>query len=97
MNTRLLVVTMLMALAGSPGWGQGKDDSQATFFMGRIKYSSNQGNDCANVGNELMQLISRTSQSPARCLRPSDHTRKEQEQEGRVSSFLMRRSVPGAS
>ena len=61
MNTRLLVVTMLMALAGSPGWGQGKDDSQATFFMGRIKYSSNQGNDCANVGNELMQLISRTS------------------------------------
>jgi hypothetical protein len=61
MKTRLLLAVFLVTLGSGPGWGQGKDDSQATFFMGRIKYSSNQGNDCANVGNELMQLISRTS------------------------------------
>ncbi|MEI7732664.1 MAG: DUF4159 domain-containing protein [Verrucomicrobiota bacterium] len=36
-------------------------DPQATFFMGRIKYGKNEGNDCANVGRELMQLISQTS------------------------------------
>src|SRR5215469_11928328 len=37
------------------------EDKQATFFMGRIKYSQNDGNDCGGVGEDLMRLVSRTS------------------------------------
>ncbi|HWI57489.1 MAG TPA: hypothetical protein VNZ22_09695, partial [Bacillota bacterium] len=36
---------LLFFLAG-PAFAQGTDDKQSTFFMGRIKYSSNDGNDC---------------------------------------------------
>lgn len=37
------------------------EDARATFFMGRIKYSQNDGNDCGRVGEELMMLVSRAS------------------------------------
>jgi hypothetical protein len=37
------------------------DDKQATFFMGRIRYSQNDGNDCGGVGEDLMRLVSRAS------------------------------------
>ena len=37
------------------------DDKQATFFMGRIRYSANDGNDCSGVGQDLMRLVSRAS------------------------------------
>jgi hypothetical protein len=37
------------------------DDKQATFFMGRVKYSMNDGNDCGGVGQDLMKLVSRAS------------------------------------
>src|SRR5580765_7611165 len=40
---------------------QASDDKQATFFMGRVKYSSNDGNDCGGVGQDLMRLVSRAS------------------------------------
>jgi hypothetical protein len=33
------------------------NDPTATFFMGRIKYSNNNGNDCGTVGRELMSLV----------------------------------------
>lgn len=36
-------------------------DKQATFFMGRICYSSNDGNDCSGVGQDLMNLVSQAS------------------------------------
>jgi hypothetical protein len=38
-----------------------QEDRQATFFMGRIKYSANDGNDCGGVGQDLMRLVSRAS------------------------------------
>jgi hypothetical protein len=41
--------------------GQGLSDKQATFFMGRIKYSANDGNDCGTVGRDLMSLVSKAS------------------------------------
>ena len=41
--------------------GQSTDDKQATFFMGRVRYSSSDGNDCGGVGQGLMQLVSRAS------------------------------------
>jgi hypothetical protein len=34
-------------------------DPNATFFMGRVRYSNNDGNDCGTVGQELMKLVSR--------------------------------------
>jgi hypothetical protein len=37
------------------------DEKAATFFMGRIKYSANDGNDCGGVGQEFMNLVSRAS------------------------------------
>src|SRR5437879_9274425 len=40
---------------------QPTDDKQATFFMGRVRYSANDGNDCGGVGQDLMKLVSRAS------------------------------------
>jgi len=54
----LTATTLLLASAAVP---QGLDDRQATFFMGRIKYSTNDGNDCGGVGQDLMKLVSRAS------------------------------------
>jgi hypothetical protein len=36
-------------------------DPNATFFMGRVRYSNNDGNDCSGVGQELVKLVSRVS------------------------------------
>ena len=55
----LLAICQLVAFAAA--FGQSTDDKQATFFMGRVKYSSSDGNDCSGVGQELMQLVSRAS------------------------------------
>ena len=61
------VIPLLLLLALSPlgvtfmGRAQGTDDKEATFFMGRIRYSSSDGTDCTGVGRELMQLVSRAS------------------------------------
>jgi Domain of unknown function (DUF4159) len=37
------------------------DDKHATFFMGRVKYSANDGNDCSGVGQEFMKIVSTAS------------------------------------
>src|SRR5580692_8885647 len=52
---------VVLLIAGLAALGQGHEDKQATFFMGRIKYSSNDGNDCGGVGQDLMRLVSRAS------------------------------------
>ena len=49
------------SVASGSAFAQTTDDKQATFFMGRIRYSSSDGNDCSGVGRELMQLVSRAS------------------------------------
>jgi hypothetical protein len=36
-------------------------DRTATFFMGRIRYSNNNGNDCSDAGEALTKLVSSTS------------------------------------
>src|SRR5579859_6723748 len=53
-----LVVSAVLALTAA---GQDTADKQATFFMGRVRYSSNDGNDCGGVGQDLMHLVSRAS------------------------------------
>jgi len=57
---RLLLVAVFLFFSLSAG-RPGIDDKQATFFMGRVKYSSNDGNDCGGVGQDLMRLVSRAS------------------------------------
>jgi len=44
-----------------PVMAQQSDDKLATFFVGRVKYSKNDGNDCSGVGKDLIQLVSRAS------------------------------------
>jgi hypothetical protein len=56
----LLLGFLIIALPQSSS-AQSLDDKQATFFMGRIKYSQNDGNDCGHVGEDLMKLVSRAS------------------------------------
>ena len=46
---------------GRSASAQSGGDKEATFFMGRIKYSANAGNDCGGVGQDLMALVSRAS------------------------------------
>ena len=53
-----MVLVWLGLLAGPV---QGQDDRQATFFMGRIRYSANDGNDCGTAGSDLLKLVSRAS------------------------------------
>lgn len=52
-----------LALILSATWipGQQTSDQQATFFLGRLKYSQNDGNDCGGVSQDLMRLVSRAS------------------------------------
>jgi len=56
-----LGLALLLNLLPGPAHAQTDDDRQATFFMGRIKYSANDGNDCGGVGQDLMRLVSRAS------------------------------------
>src|SRR5262245_19991031 len=55
-------IAMFLWLAVVPlNPAQGGEDEQATFFMGRVRYSANDGNDCGGVGQDLMRLVSRAS------------------------------------
>jgi len=56
-----IVVIGIAGLLVRDGNGADNDQKLATFFMGRIKYTSNDGNDCSNVGEDLMKLVSRAS------------------------------------
>jgi len=57
----ILLFVLVQTAAALTAGAQTTDDKQATFFMGRVKYSANDGNDCSGVGQELMQLITRAS------------------------------------
>lgn len=51
---------LMRCLIGSALAQQARDKA-ATFFLGRICYSVNDGNDCGGVGQDLMRLVSETS------------------------------------
>jgi hypothetical protein len=55
--SRVAIAAALLLAASA----QDAVDPTATFFMGRIKYSQNDGNDCGGVGQDLMRLVSRAS------------------------------------
>lgn len=60
-TVRKKLTSLLLLLVASTLLGQSLDEQRAAFFLGRIKYSKNDGNDCGRVGEELMALVSRTS------------------------------------
>jgi hypothetical protein len=57
----LAALLMLIPLIPLTSLAQDNEDKQATFFMGRVRYSSNDGNDCGGVGQDLMHLVSSAS------------------------------------
>src|SRR5258705_7787507 len=57
--SRITLCLLLAAFAGSTTLAQRSDDKQATFFMGRVKYSSNDGNDCGGGGEGFVGFVVR--------------------------------------
>jgi Domain of unknown function (DUF4159) len=55
-----LLLACLLGLAPDV-LAQNRGDRHATFFMGRVKYSNNDGNDCRGVGENLARLVSQVS------------------------------------
>lgn len=45
----------------APAAGQLSDDRMASFFVGRVKYSKNDGRDCAGVGSNMAKLVGQVS------------------------------------
>src|SRR5579859_5808600 len=58
---RSAAVCFLMLGLATSAFTEDAPDKQAMFFMGRICYSSNDGNDCGGVGQDLMRLVSQAS------------------------------------
>lgn len=61
-NRRQLLKALLAlpAVGLAPG-GWAASPTQPTFFVGRLKFATNDGGDCGDVGRELAQLVARTS------------------------------------
>jgi hypothetical protein len=57
-------VLVLASVAAAQVWEGG--DAQATFFVGRVRYSKNDGADCTGVGRNMAQLVGRVSTVPVR-------------------------------
>ena len=58
------MIAMLAAVLCQAAPVQSPGDKQATFFMGRVKYSKNDGNDCRDVGQSLVKLVGEATTIP---------------------------------
>ena len=63
---RCLLVCFIMLLvlpstAQSPNGSDEQVDPNTSFFMGRIRYSRNNGNDCSGVGENMTRIVSEVS------------------------------------
>ncbi|GIW90200.1 MAG: hypothetical protein KatS3mg109_0632 [Pirellulaceae bacterium] len=72
MNGRRTTIGLLLCLSLA-GWGYwslyGQIPSSAesmSFFMGRVRYSQNDGNDCSGVGRNMALLVSQVTTVPIR-------------------------------
>jgi hypothetical protein len=59
MRTKFCLV--LTAVVFSALIAPAQNSRPPTFFLGRLKYSNNDGNDCGGVSRDLMKLVSRAS------------------------------------
>ena len=57
---RHLLLFLMLAIC-APLFAGGKEDKDTTFFVGRLKFSQNDGNDCSGVAEELGRLLSKAS------------------------------------
>ena len=55
---------LLMLALGLPLFAGDSEDKNTTFFVGRLKFSQNDGNDCSGVAEELGRLLSKASTIP---------------------------------
>ncbi len=53
-----VIALVLTCLAGA---AFAKDDKASTFFVGRLSFGSNKGDDCGDVGDDLVKLVARAS------------------------------------
>ena len=57
-----LLFLLVVVLAAAPvARGPANEEAVTTFFLGRLKYSDNDGDDCPRVSTELMMLVSEAS------------------------------------
>lgn len=62
MNCHLLfTLPLCVSTILTPAIAQPPTDHATSFFMGRIKYSKNDGNDCGGVGRNLTRLVAEVS------------------------------------
>lgn len=66
MKTRTIVllltlVVSLLVQSATHLLAASDDEKRATFFVGRLKYSNNDGDDCSETARELARLVSRAS------------------------------------
>ncbi len=61
MSRIALALTLAMFVLLQPLSAADSTDKNTTFFVGRLKYSQNDGNDCSGVAEELGRLLSRAS------------------------------------
>lgn len=57
----VVLLTGLLTGAAIPADAQEIGDKLSTFFVGRLAFGENQGNDCGDVGYHLVQLVGRAS------------------------------------
>lgn len=59
--TLLTIIWVALLGVAVPAYSASEDEKQATFFVGRLKYSNNDGNDCSETAAELAKLVSQAS------------------------------------
>lgn len=66
MNSKTIAVTLCLAglLCCAVAYAQNRSDRDASFFMGRVRYSKNDGKDCRGVGRNMTKLVSQVSTIP---------------------------------
>jgi hypothetical protein len=64
MKQSIVAAGVLWFFAGATLFAQSPGNGGATFFMGRLQYSKNQGRDCAGVGKNMVQLVAQVSTIP---------------------------------
>src|SRR5258706_13484203 len=69
----LFLCLPLTTRAATNAFAPRNDDKQATFFMGRVKYSSNDGNDCGGSAKNLVKLACITWPPKITGVRKSEH------------------------
>jgi hypothetical protein len=65
-NQRFLWTACATLLVASAAVRAQPTEMQSSFFMGRLRYSENDGNDCSGVGRNMAQLVSQVSTVPIR-------------------------------